>query len=181
MAESRALAVRAASVFGALMTRTASRRFNSNSAIRISLGMAPAGGAVAGCDDATNNDEELVDQNSLPDLRIREEEKTGGSVLRNIGEQVSFGGFLGFATGYSIRTVGRAILFLVGTEVVVLQYMAYRQWLVIDWRRLGRDLSPKFDRSTLEGLLEILVYKMPFNAAFSGGLVAGLRLSAPNK
>lgn len=99
------------------------------------------------------------------------------SPLQAFGEQVSFGGALGFATGYTIRKVGKAVLFLVGAEVVFLQYMAVREWVVVDWRRMAHDLSPKLSRSTWEGLVDVLVYKMPFSAAFSSGLVAALRLS----
>lgn len=111
------------------------------------------------------------------------EEKTkteeAPSLKRTLGEQLSIGGVLGFATGYSIRKIGKALMFVVGTEVVILQYMAYREWLVMDWSKLARDVSPTFTRSALDKLMAILVYKMPFNVAFTGGLFAGLRLSAP--
>ena len=101
---------------------------------------------------------------------------SGRGALRSVSEQVSFGGVLGYATGYTIRKVGKAAMFFVGAEVVILQYMAYRQWVEIDWARMGRDLSPKLSKSTWDGLVDILVYKMPFSVAFTGGLVAALRI-----
>lgn len=105
-------------------------------------------------------------------------ERAERTMVRTLGEQVSIGGALGFATGFSIRKIGKAVMFVVGTEVAILQYMAYRKWLVMDWRKLARDVSPNFTRSAWDKVLEILLYKMPFNVAFTGGLVAGLRLSA---
>lgn len=112
---------------------------------------------------------------ATPDL----EKHVSNTVARTLGEQVSIGGVLGFATGYSIRKIGKAVMFVVGTEVAILQYMAYRQWLVMDWRKLARDISPNFSKSAWDKVLDILLYKMPFNVAFTGGLFAGLRLSVP--
>jgi len=103
----------------------------------------------------------------------------GSSLARSVGEQLSVGGVLGFACGYSLRRIGRAAMFLVGTEVILLQYMAHRRWLVMDWTRVASDLSPTFSRSNWDKLLAILVYKMPFNVAFTGGLMAGLRITRP--
>lgn len=101
------------------------------------------------------------------------------NLARTLGEQLSVGGVLGFACGYSLRRIGRAAMFLVGTEVILLQYMAHRRWLVMDWSKVAHDLSPTFSRSSWDKFLAILVYKMPFNVAFTGGLMAGLRISRP--
>lgn len=143
----------------------------------VRMGLAGASGAAAGSaeTDGGGAETEHVAGSSFPP---DSQEKKHSSVVRSVGEQMSFGGVLGFAAGYSIRKVGKAVLFLVGTEVVILQYMAYRQWLTMDWRRLAHDVAPRFNRSTWDGLVEILIYKMPFSAAFSGGLVAGLRVSS---
>lgn len=97
------------------------------------------------------------------------------SALMSIGQQVSFGGMLGYATGFTIRKVGKAVLFLVGAEVVLLQYMSYRHWVNVDWNRLSRDLSPKMSKSSWESFVNVLLYRLPFSTAFSGGLIAALR------
>lgn len=171
--------LRAGALFGALMARSALRTQGSPVKIALAAGAAAGGSATVAADDGTVADADGAVASDPPlttvDSGVPEK---AGSVVKSVGEQISFGGVLGFAAGYSIRKVGKAVLFLVGTEVVVLQYMAYREWLTMDWRRLGHDLAPKFSRSTWEGLVEILVYKMPFSAAFSGGLFAGLRLSS---
>ena len=103
------------------------------------------------------------------------------SLIRSVGEQLSFGGVLGFATGYTIRKVGKLLMLVVGTEVVILQYFAYREWLIMDWAKVASDMSPTISRGLFDKLLEILVYRMPFSVAFTGGLFAGLRFSAPPK
>lgn len=97
--------------------------------------------------------------------------------LMSIGQQVSFGGMLGYATGFTIRKVGKAVLFLVGTEMVILQYMSYRHWVSVDWHRLSRDLQPRLSKSSWDSFVNVLLYRIPFSAAFSGGLIAALRTS----
>lgn len=176
-----ALALRARDVFTTLMARSTSRKIPYTST-GIKMGLASSGaGIAAGTGGANSDDNSELPPTTTDQLDVKKEVDDAvqnGSVIKSLGEQMSFGGVLGFAAGYSIRKVGKAMLFLVGTEVVILQYMAYKEWLTMDWRRLARDLSPKLNRSTWEGLFDILVYRMPFSAAFSGGLLAGLRMSS---
>lgn len=175
MGERTVTILRAGALFGALMQRSAVRTRGSPVKIALATGAAASGGsaALADSEEAVPSDPVLATEDGTSS-----DEERSGSVVKSVGEQISMGGVLGFAAGYSIRKVGKAMLFLVGTEVCILQYMAYREWLTMDWRRLGRDLAPKFSKSAWEGIVEILVYKMPFSAAFSGGLAAGLRLSS---
>jgi uncharacterized membrane protein (Fun14 family) len=94
-----------------------------------------------------------------------------------IPEQISVGSVLGLATGYSIRKIGRILAFVVGTEIVVLQYLAYKRWLVMDWGQVANDLRPNLSRSAWDTGVEILLYRLPFATAFSAGLAAGLNIS----
>lgn len=173
MAERKTILLRAGALFGTMMDRSAARSGGE----AICIGLASAAGVSGGAFVAAeyNASDAAEAQERLTSEKAGRKE---GSVIRSVSEQLSFGGILGFATGYSIRRVGRVILFLVGTEVVLLQYMAYREWLMMDWGKVRRDVAPRFDRSTWDGLVQILTYNMPFSAAFSGGLVAGLRLSS---
>lgn len=97
--------------------------------------------------------------------------------FRSVAEQLGVGGVLGFATGYSIRKLGRIVAFFVGTEICILQYLAYRKWLIMDWNRIANDVKPKLDRSFWRAGVDIVLYKLPFASAFSVGMAAGLRLS----
>ncbi|GJQ13757.1 hypothetical protein GpartN1_g5548.t1 [Galdieria partita] len=90
--------------------------------------------------------------------------------VQPVGQQLSVGTCLGLATGYSLRRIGRFALFLIGTEILVLQLMAYKGWVTVHWNKLSRDLIPVLDKSVAESVIDILVYKMPFAAAFCAGL-----------
>ncbi|GJD06031.1 hypothetical protein Gasu2_04720 [Galdieria sulphuraria] len=90
--------------------------------------------------------------------------------VQPVGQQLSVGTLLGLATGYSLRRIGRFALFLIGTEVLVLQLMAYKGWVTIHWNKLSRDIIPVLDKSAAESIMDILLYKMPFTAAFCAGL-----------
>lgn len=94
-----------------------------------------------------------------------------------IGEQMSFGCALGIATGFCLRKLGRMLMVVVGGEVLVLQYMAHRGWAHVGWDKMARDLSPSLDGSRFRDSIGLLAYKMPFAAAFTGGVYMGLRLS----
>lgn len=153
--------------FASVMTQANARGLTP---IRVAVAMAEAPSPSA-------DDSKLPDTDAPSDLKVVESGES--SLARRLGEQVSVGGVLGFACGYSLRRIGRAAMFLVGTEVILLQYMAHRRWLVMDWSKVASDLSPTFSRSSWDKFLAILVYKMPFNVAFTGGLMAGLRITRP--
>lgn len=188
MPDQAASFLRLAALFSAAIQRTGTRSLHS-AAIPVRAGL--AGGVapfVLAEQDASEPassptpvpaDPPAVASGGAPVQNPQEPSEKGQSAVRSVGEQLSIGGVLGFATGYSIRKIGKAVMFVVGTEVCILQYMAYRRWLVMDWRRLVKDVAPRLDRSAWDGVLEILLYKMPFNVAFTGGLMAGLRLTAP--
>eukprot|EP00871_Galdieria_phlegrea_P002923 jgi/Galph1/3631/GphlegSOOS_G2279.1 len=90
--------------------------------------------------------------------------------LQPFGQQVSIGTLLGIATGYSLKRIGRFVLFLIGTEVVILQLMAYKEWVTVHWNKIGRDLAPNLNKSFAENFMDILLHKLPFSCAFCGGL-----------
>ncbi|PXF43522.1 FUN14 domain-containing protein 1 [Gracilariopsis chorda] len=174
MAERSSIIIRASSAFSGFLNRS-TLAYGAHPAVLVTL--AAVASSTAAAEESNPADTDHAQDRERTEPKSLEDTVEKKPIVQSIGEQVSFGAVLGFATGYSIRKIGKLILLVVGTEVVVLQYMAYRQWLVMDWRRIGRDLSPKFNRSMWDGLLNVLLYKMPFSAAFSGGLAAGLRLS----
>lgn len=170
MTDRLSLLQRACSVFSAVAP--------SNASIRIALATSASapGAAFVAASHSNVAESDPSSDKQLPPPKTQVEPNSARGTTRSVGEQLSFGGILGYATGYSIRKAGKAAMFFVGAEVVILQYMAYRQWIVVDWGRMGHDLSPKFSKTTWDGFVDILVYKMPFSLAFSGGLLAGLRI-----
>ena len=47
-----------------------------------------------------------------------------------VGGQVTVGSILGFATGYAVKRIGQLLLVIVGSEIVVMQLMAQRGWII---------------------------------------------------
>lgn len=91
------------------------------------------------------------------------------------GTQVTAGSLLGFATGYTAKRVGQLLLVLVGIQVVAVQLMAKRGWLVVDWDRVTEDLAPHVERNRVDRLWQIAKFRVPFAGAFSAGCYAGFR------
>ena len=92
-----------------------------------------------------------------------------------LGGQVSVGGVLGFAAGYAVRRIGQLLLLIVGVEILALQLMSKREWVDVRWKKIGRDLSPHVEKGAFQRLVDGVAFKIPFAAAFSGGMYAGLR------
>lgn len=91
------------------------------------------------------------------------------------GQQAAIGGVLGYATGFTVRKVGQLMLVLVGLQVVAVQLMAQRGWLIVDWKTISHDLSPHVDRNRLDRVVDAFARKMPFGTAFTAACYAGLR------
>ncbi|KAJ8905914.1 hypothetical protein NDN08_002416 [Rhodosorus marinus] len=97
------------------------------------------------------------------------------SVVRVIGEQLTVGSLLGFATGFSIKKIGKMLLFVLGSEVIFLQYCSYRNWVDVHWQKIADDVSPALERKRLVGLLNALASRMPFATSFTAGVYAGIK------
>jgi uncharacterized membrane protein (Fun14 family) len=96
--------------------------------------------------------------------------------VRAVGEQLGVGGLLGLSAGYAARRLGRAAAFAVGSEVLLLQYLAHRGWVTVHWRTIGEELRPKVRGGVYGAVREVVLYRLPFASAFSVGMAAGLRL-----
>lgn len=118
-----------------------------------------------------------TEENDLPEVvyddrdMVTIKKETPTDILGSLGQQVGIGGFLGLASGLAVKKIGKALLILVGTEMCILQYMAWRGWLRMNWRQLAHDVRPKFDKSTLDGVINILVYKLPWASSFTAGKI----------
>lgn len=97
------------------------------------------------------------------------------SLAEALGGQLTVGGVIGFATGYAVKRVGQLILVIMGCEVVVLQLFAQRGWVIVNWNRIGKDLSPHVEKEGFDRVVEALKFKVPFAGAFSAGCYAGFR------
>lgn len=91
--------------------------------------------------------------------------------------QVTVGSVIGFSTGFAVKRIGQFLLVLVGMEVVALQLMAQRKWVVVNWDLIQHDLSPHADKGRLERVYEAMQRKAPFAGSFGIGFWAGLQWS----
>ncbi|CAN8072758.1 unnamed protein product [Agarophyton chilense] len=89
--------------------------------------------------------------------------------------QLTVGSVLGFATGYTTKRVGQLLLVLIGCQLVALQLMAQRAWVVVNWQLISKDLSPHVERDRFDRVLEAIKLKMPFAGAFTASFYAGFR------
>lgn len=93
------------------------------------------------------------------------------------GSQVSVGSLLGFATGYAAKRIGQLLLVIAGVQVIAVQLMARRGWLVVDWDRVGKDLAPNVKSERVDWMLGLVKYRVPFAGAFTAGCYAGFQWS----
>lgn len=91
--------------------------------------------------------------------------------------QITVGSVLGFSTGYAIKRIGQMLLVFVGCEIVALQLMAQRNWVIVNWNLIGRDLSPAVEKGGVERVLDAVRLKVPFAGSFTAGCYAGFRWS----
>lgn len=98
-----------------------------------------------------------------------------GSLADSLGGQLSVGSVLGFATGYSIKRIGQLILVVIGSEVIALQLMARRGWVVVNWSAISREFDPHIEKHGVDRILHTLRFRIPFAGAFTAGVYAGLR------
>lgn len=93
--------------------------------------------------------------------------------------QLTFGGLTGYAVGYALKKVGRALAIVLGLFFVALQLLAQAGYVQVDWTRIQRDVEPFLQQPGLQGLwerlLSTLTHNLPFGASFVGGLLLGLR------
>ncbi|WP_448566179.1 FUN14 domain-containing protein [Thermus sp.] len=93
--------------------------------------------------------------------------------------QMTFGGLAGYAVGYALKKVGRALAIVLGLLFIALQLLAQAGYVQVDWTRIQRDVEPFLQQPGLQGLwerlLSTLTHNLPFGASFVGGLLLGLR------
>ena len=92
-----------------------------------------------------------------------------------VGGQLTAGGVAGYATGFAVRQIGRFLLVILGVEVVLMQVMAQRKWISVDWDKIHADIAPYIDTRSIDTFLDSAKLQMPFAGAFSAGCIAGLR------
>lgn len=101
----------------------------------------------------------------------------------NILQEGSFGTLVGFATGYALKVLGRGLLVVFGIQYVVMQILAYKNFITVNWQKILASGSPLWDkrRSYFNSFVGLLTSKIPFKAGFVGGLYMGLTSNISHK
>jgi len=94
-------------------------------------------------------------------------------------QQISFGALAGFATGYALKKIGRAVAIVLGLLFVALQLLAHYGIVDINWGVVQGHVDPLLEPEALGGmwrrLVDVLTFNLAFAASFVPGLVLGIR------
>ncbi len=94
-------------------------------------------------------------------------------------QQFGFGGIAGFCVGLFFKKVAKLTAILFGLFFVLLQILAYHNFVQINWGAAGDAFegaaSSGVMQDALGRLMTILLHNLPLGAAFTGGLYMGLK------
>jgi uncharacterized membrane protein (Fun14 family) len=103
--------------------------------------------------------------------------------------QALMGSTLGYASGYTLKLVGRVAAVGVGSGFIMLQGLSYLGYVDVDWRKVERDYTRRLDRdgdgevssSDLAAIGrdvgDVLAFNLPAGTGFTGGLLYGLNVA----
>jgi len=94
-------------------------------------------------------------------------------------KQVTFGGLMGFASGYALKKVGKMAAVGVGLTFMALQGLQYNGFIEVDWNRiwkevvfyLDQDNDGDFDEDDIRILYRRLINVLEYNIPSAGGFV----------
>jgi len=89
---------------------------------------------------------------------------------------LGIGGLAGFAAGYALKKLGRAVAFMVGLFFIGVQVLAYQGYLQVDWAGIQRDLAPALSAESMNSIWERAVSVLTYNLPFAGGFLPGFWL-----
>lgn len=101
---------------------------------------------------------------------------------------LGFGGCMGFCTGVVFRELGHKMAYVIGVSFVFLQSLSYMGYISVDYYKISKDAQNVLDADKdgkltandavvmWRELKKVLVMNVPSAAAFSAGLVLGLRV-----
>ncbi len=100
-------------------------------------------------------------------------------ILGPLIQQLGFGGICGFCVGYFAKKVAKVTAFLIGGMFVLLQILIYYNIASVNWGAMGDAFEAGAKSGALDSavgsLMKVLLHNLPFGAAFTGGLVLGLK------
>ena len=134
---------------------------------------------VEGGGDLENQVELTKEDNAVIDVTV--------NFLAPICYRFGFGGFVGFCSGYALKSAAKVVTLTLGVGFACLQSLQYGGYIDIKWGKIKQDLVDTFDsdgsgtlgvkdiRHHVTKLFTILRFKGPPAAGFSTGLYLGFK------
>jgi len=101
--------------------------------------------------------------------------------LTPLATQLGTGGIIGFVVGYALKKLFKLIIVLIGIFFVILQYLAYEDFIVINYDKIIARLEGFIVSLMQSGgggftLPTFLQANIPFAGSFIAGLGVGLKM-----
>eukprot|EP00746_Dinoflagellata_sp_MGD_P145298 gnl/MRDRNA2_/MRDRNA2_77927_c0_seq1.p1 gnl/MRDRNA2_/MRDRNA2_77927_c0~~gnl/MRDRNA2_/MRDRNA2_77927_c0_seq1.p1 ORF type:complete len:230 (+),score=36.33 gnl/MRDRNA2_/MRDRNA2_77927_c0_seq1:71-691(+) len=122
-------------------------------------------------------------------MSVNEAGDVGGSfvegLLLPVAGQLTFGSTLGFCAGMALRVVGKVACVGVGSAFCLIQGLAYKGYIQVNWRQVERDYVEVLDRDRdgqvtmhdfellMHDLTGVLTFNLPAGTGFAAGLAYG--------
>lgn len=94
--------------------------------------------------------------------------------------RLSLGFVLGFTGGYAAKQIGKVVLMAVGTFFMIVQYLAYRGYVTVNWTNVANKATPITDpvvrQRTVKTIIAILTHNLLLKTGFISGLLTGFKL-----
>jgi uncharacterized membrane protein (Fun14 family) len=93
-------------------------------------------------------------------------------------QQLGFGGITGALVGFAFKKVTKIVAVLLGVVFILLQYLAYKHFVAINWGEIGSAAAPHLadgGKSVAGGVWKVLTHSLPFGGAFTAGFLLGFK------
>lgn len=107
---------------------------------------------------------------------------TGSSFLAQLPPEVNFaittlgfGGIAGWCVGFTLKKFAKLAALFVGTVFIAIQYLAYNQYVTVDWEKIRHTVPDSSLHQVWMALMSVFTYNFPFAGAFAAGFLLGFR------
>ncbi|HQG27523.1 MAG TPA: FUN14 domain-containing protein, partial [Candidatus Ozemobacteraceae bacterium] len=88
---------------------------------------------------------------------------------------LGFGGIAGWCVGFTLKKFAKMAALVVGTVFIAIQYLAYNQYVTVDWDKIRQTVPDSGLQQIWMGLMSVFTYNFPFAGAFAAGFLLGFR------
>lgn len=124
----------------------------------------------------------LIAQEISPEPVVSAANASATSVLEYIPPEIKFklftlgsGGIAGWAVGYTLKKFAKFAALIVGISFISLQYLAYNQYISINWERIRQSMPKESLERSYAELMSVITYNLPFAGSFIIGVWLGFR------